>query len=61
MQKDNSLRRISTQLPGQRYEPALGEGTLCGLFVETDDASGLAIRCEPVRVGGRLSELLPTL
>ena len=31
MQKDNSLRRFSTQLPGQRYEPALGEGTLCGL------------------------------
>lgn len=61
MQKDNSLQRFSTQLPGQRYEPALGEGTLCGLFVETDDASGLAKRCEPIRVGGRLSELLPTL
>ncbi len=60
MQKDNSLRRFSTQLPGQRYEPALGEGTLCGLFVETDDATGLAIRCEPIRVGGRLSELMPS-
>ena len=59
MQKDNSLRRFATQLPGQRYEPALGEGTLCGLFVETDDATGLAKRCEPIRVGGRLSEMIP--
>ena len=59
MQKDNSLRRFATQLPGSRYEPALGEGTLCGLFVETDDATGLAARCEPIRIGGRLSELLP--
>ena len=59
MQKDNSLRRFATQLPGSRYEPALGEGTLCGLFVETDDASGLAKRVEPIRVGGRLSEMVP--
>ena len=56
-----ALRRFATQLPGQRYEPALGEGTLCGLFVETDDATGLAKRCEPIRVGGKLSELLPDL
>ncbi len=61
MQKDNSLRRFSTQLPGQRYEPALGDGSLCGLFVETDDATGLAKRCDPIRIGGRLSEMLPRL
>jgi metallophosphoesterase (TIGR00282 family) len=59
MQKDNSIRRFHTQLPGKRYEPALGEGTLSGLFVETDDATGLAVRCEPIRVGGRLSEVMP--
>ena len=59
MQKDNSLQRFATQLPGRRYEPATGEGTLCGLFVETDDATGLAKRVEPIRVGGRLSASLP--
>ncbi len=59
MQKDNSVRRFSTQLPGKRYEPALGEGTLCGVFVETDDATGLALRVEPIRIGGRLSEMMP--
>ncbi|MEM9225534.1 MAG: TIGR00282 family metallophosphoesterase [Pseudomonadota bacterium] len=60
MQKDNSIRRFATQLPGSRYQPALGEGTLCGLFVETDSQTGLAQRCEPIRVGGHLSEQWPT-
>ncbi|MEO1188367.1 MAG: metallophosphoesterase, partial [Pseudomonadota bacterium] len=46
-------------LPVLRFDPELGVGTLCGLFVETDVAKGLAKRCEPIRVGGRLSELLP--
>ena len=59
MQKDNSLYRFKTQLPGDRYQPALGEGTACGVFVETDDATGLAMRIEPVRVGGRLKETVP--
>ncbi len=59
MQKDISLFRFTTQLPGERYQPALGEGTLCGTFVETDEATGLARRVEPIRVGGRLSRQLP--
>ncbi|MDJ0919625.1 MAG: TIGR00282 family metallophosphoesterase [Henriciella sp.] len=59
MAKDNSVRRFSTQLPGRRYEPALGEGTLCGLYVETDDETGLAKQVCPIRVGGRLAQILP--
>ncbi len=59
MQKDNSVSRFLSQLPGRRYEPALGEGTLCGTYVETDPATGLATRVEPIRIGGRLSELVP--
>jgi hypothetical protein len=47
-------------LPGERYQPALGEGTLCGTFVETDDQTGLAIRIDPIRVGGKLSERIPS-
>jgi hypothetical protein len=31
------------------------------VFVETDDATGLARRIEPVRLGGRLAEALPSL
>ena len=59
MQKDNSIDRFVTQLPGRRYEPALGEGTLCGVYVETDPKTGLAAKVAPIRVGGRLSEIWP--
>ena len=37
----------------------LGDGTLCGTYVETDDRTGLAARVEPIRIGGRLSEIVP--
>ncbi|WP_084396364.1 TIGR00282 family metallophosphoesterase [Henriciella aquimarina] len=59
MKKENSIARFSTQLPGERYSPALGEGTLCGVFVETDDSTGFAKRVEPIRIGGRLAESVP--
>ena len=40
-------------------EPALGAATLSGVAVETDDATGLATRIAPVRIGGRLAPTLP--
>jgi len=43
----------------ERLEPASGTATICGVFVETDDKSGLAVRIAPLRMGGRLSEILP--
>ena len=61
MRKDISLYRFETQMPGERYQPALGPGTLSGVFVETDDATGLARRCEPIRAGGRLAPSRPDL
>jgi hypothetical protein len=33
---------------------------MCGLAVETDDRTGLALRVAPVRVGAVLEETLPT-
>ncbi len=59
MQKEMSLYRFTTQMPGERYQPALGPGTLCGTYLETDDRTGLALRISPIRLGGRLSELVP--
>ena len=59
MDKANSMERFRTQLPGRRYEPALGEGSLCGIFVETNDATGYAEKVAPIRVGGRLAPILP--
>ena len=59
MQKDEPIRRFTSGIPAARFEPALGPATLSGLAVETDDATGLAVKVAPVRVGGRLSPALP--
>ncbi|HEX3952746.1 MAG TPA: TIGR00282 family metallophosphoesterase [Stellaceae bacterium] len=61
MQKDPLVRRFVTRMPGEKAKVAEGEATLCGVFIMTDDASGLARHVEPVRVGGRLSPHLPRL
>ena len=61
MQKQGAAARFWRKLPGERLNPAEGEATLCGLFVETDDTSGLALRAEPIRIGGRQSQTLPSV
>jgi metallophosphoesterase (TIGR00282 family) len=58
-QKEEPLRRFTTRISGGRYKPAEGPATVCGLYLETDDATGLARRIEPIRVGGRLSQSVP--
>jgi 2',3'-cyclic-nucleotide 2'-phosphodiesterase len=42
-----------------RLEPASGEATICGVYVETDDATGLAVKVSPLRMGGRLAPIWP--
>ena len=59
MAKESAAARFVRKLPGERLAPAEGPATICGLFVETDDRSGLATRAEPVRLGGRLSQAMP--
>ena len=59
MQKDEPIRRFLQKTPGSRLEAATGEGTLCGLAVETDDRTGLAVRLAPVRLGPRIEESWP--
>jgi metallophosphoesterase (TIGR00282 family) len=59
MDKDEPLTRFLRKIPGARFEPALGAATLCGLAVETDDATGLARRLAPVRLGGSLEQTKP--
>ena len=60
-QKEEPLRRFTTRISGGRYKPADGPATVCGVLVETDDATGLARRIEPIRIGGRLSRADPSL
>jgi len=59
MEKEEPLRRFTTRMRGGRFTPASGEGTLCGVFVETDNKTGLAVRAEPIRVGGGLMQAVP--
>ena len=58
-QKEEPLRRFTTRISGGRYKPAEGPATVCGVYVETDDVTGLAKRVEPIRVGGRLMATVP--
>ena len=55
MKKEVAAQRFVRKMPGERLSPAEGEGTLCAVFVETDDATGLARRIAPIRQGGRLA------
>lgn len=60
MLKDVPLQRFLTKLPGPRMEAAPGPATMCGVAVDTDDVTGLAVAIEPLRVGPRLREHLPS-
>src|SRR4029077_18437342 len=60
MAKQGAATRFWRKLPGERLAPAEGEATVCGVFVETDDTTGLARTVAPVRVGGRLAAAMPS-
>jgi metallophosphoesterase (TIGR00282 family) len=58
MIKEPSVTRFIRKMPGERLAPAEGPATICGAFIETND-KGLAIRIEPIRIGGRLLPAMP--
>ena len=59
MKKETALLRFRRKIPGERLAPAEGEATICGLFVESDDATGLARHVAPLRLGGKLASAWP--
>ncbi|HRN83710.1 MAG TPA: TIGR00282 family metallophosphoesterase [Hyphomicrobium sp.] len=59
MDTEEPLHRFLTRLPRERFEPALGPATVSGLAVETDDATGLAVRAKSLRLGGVLEPTEP--
>ena len=59
MDKAQPIQRFVKKIGTERLSVATGEGTLCGLYVETDDRTGLATRAEAVRIGGKLSPARP--
>lgn len=56
MDKAEPMRRFITGMGGQRFEPALGEATIAGVLVTTDDATGHARSVRPIRLGGVLGD-----
>jgi metallophosphoesterase (TIGR00282 family) len=59
MDKLEPITRFVTGMAKGRFSPAEGPATLCGVEVETDDATGRAVRAESVRIGGRLAGTEP--
>mgnify|MGYP001953744106 CR=1 FL=1 len=59
MEKSEPMRRFVTGMSKSRFTPALGEATLSGVYVETDDRTGQATTARMVRLGGRLEQATP--
>lgn len=59
MDKAEPLRRFITGMTQGRFTPGEGEATISGVYVETDDKTGLAKMTSPIRIGGKLAPILP--
>ncbi|RBO51420.1 TIGR00282 family metallophosphoesterase [Rhodovulum sp. BSW8] len=59
MDKAEPMRRFITGMSKTRFTPAMGEATLSGVYVETDDRTGRAMRVRMIRQGGRLEQAAP--
>ena len=60
MEKTTAIARFVSKLPTGRLEPADGDPTLCAVYIETDEETGLAQHVAPLRIGGRLPPQWPT-
>ena len=55
MKKDVAIWRFTRKIPSpERKSPADGPATVSGALVTTDEATGLATKIDPVRIGGIL-------
>jgi metallophosphoesterase (TIGR00282 family) len=59
MDIDEPVSRFVTRIPRGRFEPACGPATICGLAIEIDDTTGLAVKAEALRLGGVLTPTEP--
>jgi calcineurin-like phosphoesterase len=56
-EKEGPLARFTTKMHKTRMQPAKGEGTLCGVIVETND-KGLAQKIEIINAGYALKKVV---
>ncbi|MBI1215315.1 MAG: TIGR00282 family metallophosphoesterase [Alphaproteobacteria bacterium] len=54
-----AVNRFTRKVPGERLRPAQGPVTLCGVIVDVDPKTGLCVKAEPFRTGGRLAQTHP--
>ncbi|MGQ0665365.1 MAG: TIGR00282 family metallophosphoesterase [Pseudomonadota bacterium] len=59
MKKEIAIARFVRKMPGERLAPAEGPATLCAIYAELDEATGLARKVAPLRLGGRLAPAWP--
>ena len=59
MDIDTAIEKFTRKLPTARLKPVLGEATLCAVYLETDDDTGLARRVAPLRLGGCIAPSWP--
>ena len=58
--KEEPISRFVTGMNRKRLEPAAGTASLCGVLVDSDDSTGRALKVEPVRLGGRIPQSVPS-
>ena len=59
MEKLEPMRRFITGMASARFTPAEGPATLSGVYVETDDRTGKALKIKMIRNGGVLEQAAP--
>lgn len=58
LKADMIMMRFLKSYANERPTPADGEATLCGIYVESDDKTGLAKVIKPIRLGGILHQAI---
>jgi metallophosphoesterase (TIGR00282 family) len=59
MDPEEPINRFLSKIARSRYESATGTGTISGLLVDIDDATGLAVRVQSLRQGPHLEAATP--
>jgi hypothetical protein len=56
LKKEGPIQRFTRKFSTEKWSPAEGEASLCGVYIESDDTTGKALVVKPVRLGGILSQ-----
>ena len=59
MKSNIAIDKFMKRMPSERLSPADGEGTICGIYLETNNQTSMASKIDPIRLGGRLKNYMP--